>query len=225
MKRASRGFTLPEMLVVLAIISIVTAVTITSQSSFDRTIILANTAYDLGVTIRYAQTYGIGSRAAGLPLNTGYGIYFNRGAPHSFIFFADTDPLVTDPTWTFRRCHTPSVVSLGAASPDAYPGDCIYSSGADTLLTTYTFGNNITISDFCVTEGGSTHCANSGDTSLSALGIVFSRPNPDAYFSDSSTWLSSASSACIALTSSNGGHRYVAVNQTGEIQANAAPCI
>ena len=53
------------MMVVLAIIVTITGVTLTSQTSFNKTLVLANTAYDIALTLRSSQTYGLGSRAFG----------------------------------------------------------------------------------------------------------------------------------------------------------------
>ena len=112
-KAVSRGFSLLELLVVLGIITVITAITITSQSAFNKTLVLANTAYDFALTVRYAQTYGIGSRAAGTLSNTGYGIHVARGVTDSFIFFADSDPAPGGP----GVCHTPP--SGDPSAPDA----------------------------------------------------------------------------------------------------------
>ena len=48
----SKGFTLIELLIVLAIIATVTTIALSSQSNFNKTLILANTAYDIALTLR-----------------------------------------------------------------------------------------------------------------------------------------------------------------------------
>ena len=89
-----RGFTLIEMLVVLAIIVTVTTIALSSQSAFNKTLILANTAYDIALTLRSAENFGIGSRALYRTANAGYGVHFQRGTLGSFILFADTAPAI-----------------------------------------------------------------------------------------------------------------------------------
>ena len=52
-------------MVVLAIVTSITAIVFTSQNSFNKTLILANTAYDIALTFRSAATYGLGGRTIG----------------------------------------------------------------------------------------------------------------------------------------------------------------
>jgi prepilin-type N-terminal cleavage/methylation domain-containing protein len=205
----SAGFTLIELLVVLAIMITITAIVLSSQSSFNKTLILANTAYDIGLTMRSAESFGLGSRALGGTANAGYGVHFQSGTLGSFILFADTSPAPS--------CTT----------PDCKPGDLVYSSGSDTLVQTYTFGNGITISNFCAYSVGGGLCKNqSGSYSggLSSLDIVFARPNPDTSITANG---SSYTGACVAITSpqsSPGVSRYVSISVSGEISANATSC-
>src|SRR5678810_853508 len=117
--RASRGFSLIELLVVLAIITIITAVVISSQSAFNKTLVLQNTAYDVALTLRFAETYALGSRARELTVNTGYGLHFTTGTPDSFAFFADVFP-----SPDANNCH--GLPSGGVGAPNAIAGNCIY---------------------------------------------------------------------------------------------------
>lgn len=217
MSKTFRGFTLIELMVALAIITVITGVALSSQSSFNRTLVLANTAYDVALSLRSAQTYGIGSRAAGSLANAGYGLDFTRGAPQSFTLFADTAPAPS----TSSLCHP----ARDPAAPDAVPGDCAYGAG-DARVTTYTLGNRILVSDFCASASGRWSCANSGDRALSSLDIVFARPNPDPFMSANGAYAPSApvSAACIALSAPGGGVRFVSVAASGAINANAASC-
>ena len=83
-------------MVVLTIIVVITTVVVASQSSFNKTLILVNTAYDIALTLRSAETYGLGSRAFGGVVNAGYGLNFQSGTPQSFTLFADTYPAPLD---------------------------------------------------------------------------------------------------------------------------------
>ncbi len=199
-----RGFTLVELLVVLAIIVTITTIALTSQSAFNKTLIVANTAYDIGLTLRSAETYGLGSRAVGAIVNAGYGLHFQSGSPGSFILFADTYP------------------AASCGSPDCKSGDNIYSSGSDSRVQTYALGNGIVISDFCAYPSfGNPSCMVAHGGGLPWLDIVFARPNPDASIIANGF---SYATACVTVSSPQGGSRGVSVTTSGQIIANLAQC-
>jgi len=212
------GFTLIEMLVVLAIIVIITTIVITSQGSFNRTLILTNTTYDVALTLRSAESYGVGSRAAGGMVNAGYGLDFNRGTPTVFTLFADAYPTPSSSS----VCHPTS----DPGAPDAKPGNCSYESGSGETVTSYTLGRGISVNDFCAFSAGSWSCANSHGSSLSTLDIVFSRPSPQPFMSVNGSYspVFPVTASCLALTSPQGGARFISVSATGEISATATSC-
>ncbi|MHB1769860.1 MAG: prepilin-type N-terminal cleavage/methylation domain-containing protein [Minisyncoccota bacterium] len=213
------GFTLIELLVVLAIMVIITAVVLTSQSSFNKTLILANTAYDVALTLRSAETYGLGNRVAGTVENAGYGLDFQKATPGAFTLFADTYP---PPSST--SCHP----IADPTAPNARPGDCVYEANQGEKVTGYTLGNGITISDFCAYTPNnlSWSCANSGNQALSTLDIIFSRPNPDPFMSVNGAYSTAnpVTAACLALSSPQGGSRFISVGASGEINESALSC-
>lgn len=204
--RIRRGFTLIELMVVLAIMIVIMSVVLTNQNSFNKTLILANTAYDIALTIRSAETYGLSSRVLSSSLNTGYGLHFQSGTQGSFLFFADTSPAAS--------CGT----------PDCKPGDFVYTNGTDTVVQTYVLGNRMLVQDFCAESSGSWTCASTG--ALSSLDIVFSRPNPDARMSRNGSYsaLFPVTKSCLTITSPQGGSRFVSVAASGAIIANAPSC-
>ena len=212
------GFTLVELLVVVAIILIVTSLAFVSQSSFNKTLILANTAYDIALTLRSTETYGLGSRSLAGGSNTGDGLNFDATTPGSFTFFADVSPSPS----TAPGCHQTSDPS----APDARPGDCVYQEDQGEKVTTYTLGNGIVVSNFCAYSLGVWSCAHSGDETLSSLDIVFVRPNADPFMSVNGLYSTAfpVTQACIALSSPQGGERFVSVAASGAITANALSC-
>lgn len=205
-------------MVVLTIIVVITVVVLASQSSFNKTLILANTAYDIALALRSAETYGLGSRASGTTLNAGYGLHFQSGTPASFTLFADTYPLPS----TSSVCHP----IADASAPNAQSGNCSYESGQGEKVTAYALGNGITVSDFCAYISGSWSCAYSRGGGLSSLDIVFARPNPNPFISVNGSYSASfpATSACLTVTSQQGGAHYVSVSASGQITANAVSC-
>ena len=204
-----------ELLVVLAIILTLTTVTLTSQGAFNKTLILANTAYDMALTLRSAETYGISSRAAGIDRNTGYGLHLGPVPASTFTLFADTNSAPGAPD----NCHP----TTDSTKPDAKPGNCIFDTGE--TVTDYALGNRIVISDYCAYESGNRVCASSDG--LRALDIVFLRPNPDPFVrvTTASSAIVPETSACITITSSQGGARYVSITAAGAITAGATPCL
>lgn len=208
-----KGFTLIELLVVLAIIIVITTIALTSQSTFNKTLILTNTAYDIALTIRSAETYGLGSKAVGAVANIGYGVDFQKGTPATFTLFSDTYPAAG-----IGACHP----TLDATAPDAEPGDCVYQAAQSEKVLGYTLGNGVTISNFCAFIAGGWVCSSG---TLTSLDISFARPNPVAFISTNGVYsvATPASAACITV-SQGGNSRYIAVNAAGRITGNATSC-
>ena len=108
--------------------------------------------------------------------------------------------------------------------PDALPGDCAYEPAQGEKVSDYTLGNGITIKDFCALSGASWSCALSG--TIASLDIVFARPNPQPFMSTNGSYSAAfpVTAACIAITSPQGGARFISVGASGQITANAASC-
>jgi len=224
--RLVSGFTLIEMLVVLAIITVLMAIVFSSQSSFNKSLVLSNTAYDVALTLRNAQAFGLGNRVTvGNIKNAGYGIHLVKGTQTSFTLFADLDIPDID------NCHG-LPLSRDINAPDAQYGNCVYTFSADgPAVQTYNLNNGVTISDFCARDAmfGILVCANNGSINMNSLDIVFARPNPDVFIRRDSvpnTYYPDTA-ACIVLTQSQdtSAHRYVSVSSVGEITVNSTSCI
>ncbi|MFZ1988054.1 MAG: prepilin-type N-terminal cleavage/methylation domain-containing protein [Minisyncoccia bacterium] len=206
---SSRGYTLIEMLIVLAIIIIIAAIAIGGQSNFNRTLSLNNAAFDIALSIRQAQSFGLSSRSASGVSNAGYGLHFNRTEESSYIFFADTKPSASSD-----------------ATPDTKPGNGIYYTGGtatsmDTLVATYTLNNGFTISGFCAYDASANVWDCTSDTDpLRFLDIVFTRPNSDVRVhgrTNSGTGYLSYVKACITVAGPTGETRSVSVSDTGQV--------
>jgi hypothetical protein len=80
---------------VISIVTLISSTTLFNHSKFNSSVTLENLAYEVALTIRQAQFFGMYVREVNLGtanFDTGYGVYFNKGTdPTSFIFFADLD--------------------------------------------------------------------------------------------------------------------------------------
>ncbi|MEK7501417.1 MAG: type II secretion system protein [Patescibacteria group bacterium] len=89
-----KGFTLVELLVTTSIFVFITALLLTKYGNFNQSVLLTNLAYDIALTIRTAQTYGLSvqkSTGSATQFKYAYGVHFD-GNNQSFIFFTDSDP-------------------------------------------------------------------------------------------------------------------------------------
>lgn len=116
-KQTRGGFTLAELIVVVAIVSLFGTVTISKYSDFENNTLLTTLAQDVALSVRQAQLFGVSVRGVGSDFTIGYGVYFDLEDPDTYILFADT---------------------AGA--------DSLYSE-SDTEIDIYTLGNGHTISD------------------------------------------------------------------------------
>jgi prepilin-type N-terminal cleavage/methylation domain-containing protein len=150
-RHESQGFSLIELLVVTAIFVIISGITLASHSRFGGQVVLENIAYDVALSVRHAQLYGIAvRRTSGGNFDVGYGLHFS--SPTTYELFYDA----LDGNGTYD-CDSPETCELVEA-------------------TTIVGGHRI--DDLCVrTVGASTF--DCGD--ISRLDILFKRPEPDAY--------------------------------------------
>ena len=76
------GFTIIELLVTVAIFSIITSVLLVNYPKFSSRILLENVAHDIGLSVRQAQTFGLnvrGVRIGATDIFPTYGIHFSLG--------------------------------------------------------------------------------------------------------------------------------------------------
>ncbi len=209
--KAVRGFTLVEMMVVMAIITVITGIMLTNQASFNKTLILANTAYDIALTLRSAETYGISSRGVIGIRGVGYGLHFDHSLPGTFTFFRDSSG---------SDCHVPP--SGDSLAPDAKVGDCVYQPGE--RITDYNLGNEAIVSDFCAYTVGSWSCAEAN--ALGSLDIIFIRPDPNPFITVSENGNVIGTKACLTISAPGATvSHYVSVAASGAIVVSTSPCI
>lgn len=199
-----RAFTLVELLVVVAVITIITAFILFSQNKFDSSTLLRSLAYSVALSMRQAQLYGISVRAQGTgsnPFAPGYGIYFS--------------PTLACPNGvTGRNCY---VIFSDLNGNGAYDvGEELSNSGGALV----TVGRGYSISKFCAFAGSTLDCYASSGSNISDLTIYFKRPNPDAAFSATCTGscTSGYTGAFIEISSVGSTDiRAVKITNTGQI--------
>ncbi len=175
-----KGFTLIEMLVVVAIFIFITGAVLIRQTRFSSDIAITNLAYQIGLTVRQAQVYGLsvrGSNNGGVTdFDAGYGVHFDSSAPTSFKFFSDVTPK-----------------------------DGLYVSGTDSLIQDYNLAKGSTITDVCANISGVNYCYSKAKaTKITSLDVVFNRPNPNAIMTAISfggSPIGPASKSVVTLTS------------------------
>jgi len=201
------GFTLVEMMVVVAIIIVVTAVVLLKQSKFSSDILVTNAAYEVALSIRQAQVYGISSKQsiAASQSNVGYGIFLNTAPTSSFIIYSDVG---------------------GGDSLNPYPFK--YTVGSDCANDEYCLIDNPkltqgqTIKRFCVVGNSGTLCSSGTFSSITSLDIGFIKPKPEAIIHDSTSNTNTDSIAIIVVASALGDKcRVVKITSIGQISVDA----
>ena len=201
--RSSTGFTLIELLVVTAILVIVTSLVLINNNRFGGTVLLQNLAYDMALSVRQAQVYGISVLSFGGEFDFGYGMHFNANC-QTYVLFADV--LVQNGLYD---CPSPGV-----------QGSCERVESTDLQ-------RNYRVVKLCVPAGASMDaCMSNTDLWASKLDILFKRPEPDACISaddsikidaDGKCTLDPEESARIVLESPRGDRRSFLVEATGQI--------
>lgn len=173
-KTAEAGFTLVELIVVVAIIVVITAIVLADNNRFGGRVLLQNFAYDVALSVRQAQVYGISVQRFGTEtFSAGFGVHFSTESEsnrRSFVLFAD-GLIPPNGTYGLYDCPNPST------------SNCEYISAS-------TMSNGYRILDLCGTSLlGVETCG------LEQLDVLFKRPEPDA-------WISTEGTSCIVQHSS-----------------------
>ncbi len=145
-----RGFSLIELLVVTAIFIVITGLVLANHSRFNSSVLLGNAAYDIALSVREAQVYGLSTQIYSGAFQAGYGVHF-QGTSQYFLF-ADLD-----------AGHNKR-----------------YDQGTDKVIQTYTLTRGHSIKNYCgVKVDGTKECSDNA-SAITHLDIGFLRPNPDS---------------------------------------------
>lgn len=204
--KKNKGFSLVELIVVVAIFLIITSIALTRQSKFSSDILISNLAYEFALSLREAQVYGIGSRVAPSAITgdqrfkVGYGISLDLNSPSEYNFFTD-------------------IPGNGISGASNHIDD-----GGDEFMYVVPITRNQRVKDFCgIDSSGVPVCAKS-DFDIE-MHVSFVRPNPDAHILVGvSGFEITYPQGVIILESSTGDKcRIVRVTQTGQIAVDPLP--
>lgn len=215
------------MMVVLAIITVITSVALVGQSDFNRTILLTDATYQMALSVREMQSFGLSSRRyiSGVQdvQNAAYGIHVERDEPQEFILFADISATPT-PSPALANCITGT-----ADTPDEKPGNCLYDTDAtpDGIVETNRFTRGFTITEFCgFTGGGAHYCSTDGVTPLEALDVVFVRSSTESaiHAYRGTSWIPLVSAEIYISSADETASRGICISRVGQVSITQTTC-
>jgi prepilin-type N-terminal cleavage/methylation domain-containing protein len=190
-----KGFTLVEMLVVIAISGLLMSVVLSGYGTFSSNTLLTNTTYELALSIREAQIYGVSVRSEGgtsPSFTNSYGIHIPSNSTKEYFLFKADQNRFLGTTCTPGNAQCINVYTL--------PRD-IFISAVQTKLSNGT----------CRDER--------------PLNITFKRPNPEPIFADANGQNLSVSEVQITISSSSTeDKRYVTISNNGQVSVQNSIC-
>ncbi len=190
-----RGFTLVEMLAVMTVFVVITTITLASNSRFGGNITLETLAYDIALSVRQAQVYGIAVRRSDVgtsDFERAYGIHFNASQPTTYQLFTDIAEFPSELGDGRYDCPTPGD-----------PNTC-------ELVENTTMRGGYSIIDLCVRPLNQSEMCGQDE-----LNVIFRRPEPDAYIR--SDGVQTYEQARIVLGSPQGARANILIELAGQI--------
>lgn len=181
-------------MVVTAVMVVVTTMILADNNRFGGVVLLENLAYDVALSVREAQVYGISvQRFGGSNFDAGFGVHFDISSPQTYVVFGD-----------------------GITPNGLY--DCPQPGTSDCeLVQATTISNGYRIGDLCVTPPSGTETCGAAK-----VDVLFQRPEPDASISlgENSCLLNGGlceGRARVILVSPRGDTMSVIVESNGQI--------
>jgi len=180
-----RGITMFEMVVVIAIVTIMTTILVASYPRFGDRFSLSSIAREVALTFRSAQVFGVAVREfpASEQEYPPFGIY------------ADTTDLSNNQTFTLfgDRCNGEGDCGVFGNFNGIYDEIDGCGGGETECMETLTISNKARIDDVCVGDviTGTERCSADETDPVTRIDITFIRPNPDAKIrinAEADTW-------------------------------------
>jgi prepilin-type N-terminal cleavage/methylation domain-containing protein len=202
-KYVQAGFTLVELLVVIGIFTVITAVALINQGKLNSSVLLTNAAYETALAVREAQVYGLGVRKDAQNLSDNfegeYGVHFDINNPRQIIVYSN-DPLDT---------NLPTQMYNSSINEARYLYQFVNQRG--NKIEALCFG------DFAPGESCTTSASNHKDI----IDITFRRPEPRANFYvpiNDLTGDSPGPAYIVVSTLDEQNCKVIVVQKTGQIQ-------
>jgi len=188
--------------------TVVSSVILFDTGRFNSSVLLRGLAYQVGLSLREAQLFGVAVKETGVGTNdfsSAYGVYF----PSSLI--------------GVRGGSYPLFIDLNANG--------VYDDGVSSVIENYTLQNYFIVASICGVANGAMQCVGICPTvlpngvgactsnALEWLVVSFHRPDPDAILKGMTTFGTTVlfASAIVTVESTAGSTRAVSISSTGQI--------
>jgi hypothetical protein len=186
-----------------------TILIVVNYGSFNQDTLLTDLAYDVAITVRTAQTYGLSVRCAAS------GACGNFQYPYGVHFSTDGSTKDTHPPLNYLNQEIVLFTDSSPMNGDGTYGDGKYTSTVDSMQTIYTLKRGAVIAGVCAVNGVT--CT----PGAGSLDISFRRPDPTAIIKYSvDNFSATYSYAQIKVKGSDGGTRTISVYSNGQISVN-----
>ncbi len=213
----NKGFTLLELLVSIFIFIFLTTLLVVKYGNFDQSVLFTNLAYDVALTLRTAQTYGLSVQGQESNFKYPYGVSFcalATGCEPEAMDIEKSKLIGFNNQKMFLFADT-NICGGSSSCTGGFDED-------DIVISSYNIKRSVKIYGMCITSG----CGSPDNTKR--VDITFVRPNPDAIICVSNDLHENdcvgknaangpRSSVRIFFRSPNGGLRTIIIRNTGQI--------